>query len=191
MKKIVVLLTGFILLGVSLASAAPATPTKKILNPRVVSAVKATTITYQGAKIFIPAGTTLMLGTYEDGSIVIRGMHIDGVKVDNGTIIAKGPVVLSVHPATQVITVTRGEDVKVLDTNGRMAALSAGASISLADIRTTVAPVEEVTDSKRQEAVEYDDLPAFVADTQTDSVASEQATQDVIETEEVLSPSAP
>ncbi len=190
MRKIFVLLTGFILLGISFASAAPGKQANKILNPRIVSAAKATTITYQGTKIFIPAGTTLLLGTYEDGSIVIRGMNIDGVKVDNGTIIAKGPVLLSVQPQTQVITVTRGNDVKILDTNGRMAALSAGASVSLADIRTTVAPVEIATVVQPQEAV-ADELPAFVADTQTDSVVSEQATQDVIETEEVLSPSAP
>ena len=37
----------------------------------------------------------------------------------------------------------------------------------------------------------YAILPSFVAESETTSTASEQATQDVYETEEVLSPSAP
>ncbi len=197
MKKIILLLTGFILFTAICVKAAPTGKLNKIHNSRVVSVAKDTTMTYAGIKIFIPAGHTLILGQADDGSIIIRGLNLNGVKVGDGTISAPGSVLLSVQPDTQVITVNRGTDVKIQDANGRTASLSAGASISAADIRTSTASVTggnpttaASVDTNHQEAV-TGDIPAFVAESETNSAASEQATQDVVETEEVLSPSAP
>ena len=193
MKKALLFLTTLILLGNGVLCAAPAKQGNKITNLRIVQSSKDTTVMYSGIKFFIPAGQTIILGKNVDGSVILRGNHLKNVKIDEGILSSTGFVLLTIRPQTQVITVTRGDGITVQDANGRTAFLSQGASVSTNDIRTTVFPSTSVTQSTKVESNTQDqeEAPAFVAETQVSSAASEQATQDVYETEEVLSPSAP
>lgn len=214
MKKVIAALFVICFVGTTLAVAAP-TQQNKITNTRIVQASKDTTLTYNGVKVFVPAGQAIILGQNSDGSIVVRGQNLNGVKIGEGTISAQGPVVLSVQPQTNVITVNRGADVEVTDGNGRTAALSQGASVSGKDIRVATVPTvaalttsttnnkaeaskapaaqaatnktTAATTSKDTEVVETE-LPAFVSNAIIESAATEQAAQNV---EETLSPSAP
>ena len=136
--------------------------------------------------MFVPAGQTIILGQASDGTVIVRGQNLVGVKLDNGTITAPGLIILSVAPKTHVITVNRGNGVLVRDAHGRTAELSRGASVSARDIRVSTVPPVVLTSSQTQDDVSS--LPSFVAQNQTTSAASEQAAQDV---EETLSPSSP
>lgn len=177
MKKTVLLLTGFMLLATTFVAAAPAANT--ISRPRIVSTAKNTTITYQGIKIFIPAGHTLVLGQSSDGSIILRGNNLQGIKIGDQVISSTGPVLLSVQPDTQVITVNRG----TADIVNPVSAPAATAAANTTNHNTAAA--------EQAPTAAEDELPAFVAESEMSNTAAEQATQDVIETEEVLSPSAP
>ena len=205
MKKIAVCIIGMLCLGATFVAAQAA---NKITNTRILQATKDTTITYVGVKIFVPAGQTVVVGQSGNGSIILRGQNLQGVQVGQGTLSARGPVLLTVQPDTQVIRVVQGNNVQVTDGNGRTAEISAGAAVSAKDIRaevgsmlpTTVVTVvaeEEVvtepqkTDSKpvevEQEEGEFE-VPAFVAATSASETSIEQSVQNV---EDTLSPSAP
>ena len=205
MKKIAVCIIGMLCLGATFVAAQAA---NKITNTRILQATKDTTITYVGVKIFVPAGQTVVVGQSGNGSIILRGQNLQGVQVGQGTLSARGPVLLTVQPDTQVIRVVQGNNVQVTDGNGRTAEISAGAAVSAKDIRaevgsmlpTTVVTVvaeEEVvtepqkTDSKpvevEQEEREFE-VPAFVAATSASETSIEQSVQNV---EDTLSPSAP
>ena len=205
MKKIAVCIIGMLCLGVTFVAAQAA---NKITNTRILQATKDTTITYAGVKIFVPAGQTVVVGQTSNGSIVLRGQNLQGVRVGEGTLAARSPVLLIVQPNTQVIRVVQGNNVQVTDGNGRTAEISAGAAVSAKDIRaevgsmlpTTVVTVvaeEEVvtepqkTDSKpvevEQEEREFE-VPAFVAATSASETSIEQSVQNV---EDTLSPSSP
>ncbi len=208
MKRVIAVLSVFGLLGTTLAVAAPAKQANKITHTRIVQANKDTTLTYNGVKVFVPAGQSIILGQNSNGTIVVSGQNLSGVKIGEGTISAQGPVVLLVQPQTNVITVNRGRDVQVTDSNGRTAALSQGASVSAKDIRANTVPIVEANQAnskpaatkaaanKAESAAQVttntnevaDALPNFVADSVVESAANEQAAQDV---EETLSPSAP
>ena len=205
MKKIAVLIVGMALLGPAFAVAAPIGPTNKITNTRILQATKDTTITYAGVKVFVPAGQSVLLGQSSDGSVILRGHDLDGVKVGQGTLTAQGPVVLTVQPDSQVIRVVQGKSVLVTDGNGRTAEISSGAAVSAKDIRADVGSVspatlvtvvkEEVVVKPQKATIQTDatedatfEVPAFVAATSTSSAATEQAVQDV---ETTLSPSTP
>ena len=205
MKKIAVCIIGMLCLGATFVAAQAA---NKITNTRILQATKDTTITYVGVKIFVPAGQTVVVGQSGNGSIILRGQNLQGVQVGQGTLSARGPVLLTVQPDTQVIRVVQGNNVQVTDGNGRTAEISAGAAVSAKDIRaevgsmlpTTVVTVvaeEEVvtepqkTDSKpvevEQEEGEFE-VPAFVAATSASETSIEQSVQNV---EDTLSPSSP
>ena len=205
MKKIAVCIIGMLCLGATFVAAQAA---NKITNTRILQATKDTTITYAGVKIFVPAGQTVVVGQSGNGSIILRGQNLQGVQVGQGTLSARGPVLLTVQPDTQVIRVVQGNNVQVTDGNGRTAEISAGAAVSAKDIRaevgsmlpTTVVTVvaeEEVvtepqkTDSKpvevEQEEGEFE-VPAFVAATSASETSIEQSVQNV---EDTLSPSSP
>ena len=208
MKKIAVCIIGMLCLGATFVAAQAA---NKVTNTRILQATKDTTITYAGVKIFVPAGQTVVVGQTTSGNIILRGQNLQGVQVGEGTLSARGPVLLTVQPDTQVIRVVQGNNVQVTDGNGRVAEISAGAAVSAKDIRAdvgsmlpatvvTVVAQEEVVAAPQQaakpvvvaEQVEEDDsfeLPAFVAATSsTSQAAAEQAVQNV---EDTLSPSAP
>ena len=209
MKKIAVCIISMLCLGATFVAAQTA---NKVTNTRILQAAKDTTITYAGVKIFVPAGQTVVVGQTTGGNIILRGQNLQGVQVGEGTLSARGPVLLTVQPDTQVIRVVQGNNVQVKDGNGRVAEISAGAAVSAKDIRAdvgsmlpatvvTVAAQEEVVAVPQQtaakpvvvaaEQVEEDDsfeLPAFVAATSTSQAAAEQAVQNV---EDTLSPSAP
>ena len=103
MKKIVVLLISLFVATVAMAQAST-----KVTKTRIVQATKDTTVTYAGVKIFVPQGKTIVLGQNADGSVVLRGQDISGVKINDATVSFQGTAVLSVNPQSNVITVTRG-----------------------------------------------------------------------------------
>ena len=207
MKKIAICIIGMLCLGATFVAAQTA---NKVTNTRILQAAKDTTITYAGVKMFVPTGQTVVVGQTTGGNIILRGQNLQGVQVGEGTLSARGPVLLTVQPDTQVIRVVQGNNVQVTDGNGRVAEISAGAAVSAKDIRAdvgsmlpatvvTVVAQEEVVAVPQQaakpvvvaEQVEEDDsfeLPAFVAATSTSQAAAEQAVQNV---EDTLSPSAP
>ena len=228
MKK-VLLTTLVCALAAAGLSAAPTAQPAKITNTRIVQAAQDTTLHYGGVKVFVPKGQTIILGQNPNGSIVLRGQNLKGVKVADASITAPGAAVLAVNPQNSVITLSKGSNIQVTDVNGRTAEVSQGASVSAKDIRTSTTPTLTATAqsdaNKAQKAVakaqakaakaqakaeakaakeaaanqvatatdtvEINDVPAFVAASQTSETATEQATQNVDETENGLSPSAP
>ena len=162
--------------------------TSKITNTQVVRNAKDKTFKYAGIKMFVPAGQTLMLGQFVNGSVMVRGQNLEGVKIGKGTISALGPVILVVQPHTQVITVVQGNGVRVMDGNGRTAELSKGASVSAIDIRTNVTrPLRPAFPETKDESVANINSNVLATLDMKETTAREQATQDI---EETLSPSA-
>ena len=151
--------------------------------------------------MFVPAGQTVLLGTVADGSVLLRGQNLNGVKFGDGTISSQGPVFLSTQPGSESIRVVQGEGVMITDVNGLTAEVSSGVTVSTRDIRLDVSGLSVVTAGTTstqqvhaptkvvaQKADTADDVPAFVAVTQISSAATEQAAQNV---EDTLSRSAP
>ncbi len=196
MKRIVLCAMGLVLTTTGFVQAATA-KTVKITNTRLIQAVKNTTITYGGVRIFVPAGQAIILGQYSDGAIVVRGKNLNGIKLDNSTISSRGDCVLNYEPQTHRLEVARAESVTVQDANGKTAVLSQGAAVTASDILVPVGTkpsVETVKTASVAQVQQQDtstvDVPDFVAESETSSAASEQASQDVEETEKVLSQSA-
>lgn len=213
MKKILVMLFAFSLLGATQVIAATNTETAKVSNTRIVKADKDTNLTYGKVKFFVPAGQALVLGQVDNGSVLVRAARLEGVKIGKATIDSKLPVALYVDPATNAIIVDQGKDVQLVDNNGRTAVMSQGAAVSGEDIRLSVPrsflvtlPLSWQTKSQfvnpnpthnnnkvNQTVVtpeaEGETYPDFLSDDEIlSSTAYEQAVQDV---EDSLSPSAP
>ena len=208
MKKIVLLWVSFFVATVAVAQGFA-----KVTNTRIVQATKDTTVTYAGVKIFVPQGKTVILGQNENGSVVLRGQNVSGVKINNATVSFPGTAVLSINPQNNVVLVSRGEQVSITDGNGRTAVLSQGASVSTLDVRvaglaaenpqvtgktqkttkakgTKTSTQTKVAQPSQEGTDTVTELPAFVAQSVISSSASEQAAQDVKETEETLSNSS-
>ena len=134
MKKILVMLFAFSLLGATQVVAATNTETVKVSNTRIVKADKDTNLTYGKVKFFVPAGQALVLGQVDNGSVLVRAARLEGVKIGKATIDSKLPVALYVDPATNAIIVDQGKDVQLVDNNGRTAVMSQGAAVSGEDI---------------------------------------------------------
>ncbi len=199
MKKIVVLLVGVVLCAF-VANAQTAKKKKiTITNTQIVTAPQQTiTVKYAGVNITVPQGQTVLLGQRSDGAIVVRGKNLSNVQINQGVISTDGYSVFSVQPESNVIFLNRGSELTIQDPTGTKSTIYPGQAVSAehADITSVTAPALQA--AAAQEAAVADevaealgDVPAFVAGNETTSTASEQATQDVRETEEVLSPSAP
>ncbi len=136
MKKIAVLLAtvalGFVVVPIRAAG--------NITSVKSTPAAKGTTNTYAGVPVFVPAGQTVVLESSSKDGIVLKGQNLKGVKVGDGTISVPGPVVFLVQPSTQAVRIIKGNGVKITDSNGRTVELSAGASVSMKDIRQHVRP---------------------------------------------------
>lgn len=222
-KKQFILALGLLIGITTFATAGFAQTSAKITNTRIVQATKDTTVTYAGVKVFVPQGSTVILGQDGNGAVVVRGKNVSGVKINNATVSFPGAAVLSVNPQSNVITVNRGDQVSVTDGNGRTAVLSQGASVSALDVRVSATSENSQATAKMQKAVAKEqkkiakeeakaakadaktqtspsatqeatdtatELPAFVASTVVSSAASEQAAQNVEETEKTLSDAA-
>lgn len=190
MKKIAVLWTAVVL---SLIFPICANAIEKITKPQIVQATESTTVTYSGIPVFVPAGQTVILGSYSKGAISLRGQNLNGVKVGDGTIAASGPVILSIQPTTQVVQIEKGNNIKITDKNGRTAELSTGATVSMKDVRKsgrTSVPAQAVSVAQTKKAVPatkskhviFDDdtnaeIFAFVAAAEASAAALEQKVQ--------------
>ncbi len=199
MKKLVVLLVSVVLCAF-VANAQTAKKKKiAITNTQIVTAPQqAVTVKYAGVNITVPQGQTVLLGQRSDGSIVVRGKNLSNVQINQGVISTEGYSVFSVQPESNVIFLNRGSELTIQDPTGTKSTIYPGQAVSAerADITSVTAPALQA--AAAQEAAVANELsealgevPAFVAENETTSAASEQATQDVTETEEVLSPSAP
>ncbi len=214
MKKIVTLVVGLVFAGATFVSAA----TQKAA-PRVIKSTQDTTLNYAGVEIFVPAGQAVVLGQDDNGSIVVRGSDLNGVRVGDGSISSNGPATVSYVPQAGIIMVHTGNGVLVTDPNGRTAELSQGAAVTAKDIRIPAGPTldslrirvegraavltntlplqkEQKKPAKQESQAPLTDedgnwIPAFVAESEVPSAAYEQAGWDVVETEQVLSTSAP
>jgi len=151
--------------------------TTKYKNGSVVTLDGAadTNVNYNGVKLFIPQGVSAVISQTANGSVIVSGDDFRGVKVYNYTVQATGASSFSVSPKTQAISVRSGS-LQVADKAGKTTTVNAGYSL-------TSKPVASAAD----ETV----VPAFVADELAGSTVSQQATQNVAETESTLSPSAP
>ncbi len=201
MRNIILVVMFLLVLDSTWAVSFPTKKAYKFVHTRIVQASKDTALTYKGVQVFVPAGQAIILGQTEQGSIIVRGRDLAGVKIGEGTILARGPVILFVDPQTNVIDVSRGEEVYVTDSQGRTAALSQGAFVSMKDIRISTAraavqtsptPAKPnatvATPAVKSAKTQATAWPSFIADTIIENTATEQAAQDV---EETLSPSAP
>ena len=183
MKRNIALVFGALLMVASAQAAVTVEANGKVTNYNSGSVVSATgnmdtTVTYNGVKIFIPKGVKVTVKQAANGDVTVEGSNFAGVKINNATVNATGNASFSVNPSTQVITVNQGY-ITVTDPNGKTAGVAKGASVSAKNVVQASAAASSA-----------DEVPAFVAATAVSSTVSEQATQNVYETE-TLSPSAP
>ncbi|MBP5429436.1 MAG: hypothetical protein J6Y25_00895 [Elusimicrobiaceae bacterium] len=214
MKKIVALVVGLVLTGATFVFAA----TQKAA-PRVIKSTQDTTLNYAGVEIFVPAGQAVVLGQDDNGSVVVRGSDMNGVRIGEASISSNGPATVSYVPQAGIVMVHSGNGVLVTDPDGRTAELSQGAAVTARDIRipagptleslrirvegraavlTNTLPLQKEQKKPAKQEAQYplmDEnenwIPAFVAESEIPSAAYEQAERDVLETEGVLSTSAP
>lgn len=197
MKKIVAV-SMLVLLGSTFVAAAPGFAGTKIANSQLIQATQDTTVNFAGSKVFVPKGQTIILGQRSNGAIVIRGRNLQGVKLDNAAISTQGNTVVSYYPSSNVAFLNRGETMTITDALGRTATVDQSGAIATNDAAVNSNTVEAIQEQAKAEAAQaaaelgdVTELPAFVASTETSSAASEQASQNVEETEKTLSPSAP
>ena len=198
MKKIAVAVCMAVFLGSTFAVAAPGFAGKKIRNSKLVQATKDTTVDFVGVKVFVPQGQTVILGQRENGSIVVRGLNLKGLKFNDATLYTDGYTVMSYYPSSNIAFLHRGNTMTITDPSGNTATVANEGAIATnnANINSnTVAALrEQAKEESTQVAQELGEdiaLPAFVAQTATSEAAAEQATQNVEETESTLSPSTP
>ncbi len=194
MKKIVVL---FGIMACLALTASAQTKQKKItiFNTRIVQALQTTTLKYAGVNITVPQGRTVILGQRSDGSIVIRGKDLSNIQIGDSIISTQGYSVFSVEPQSNVVFLNRGTELTLQDPAGTTATIYPGQAVSADNAAVTSETAPALQAAAAQEAAAAaalaEEVPAFIAESETSSTASEQATQDVTETEETLSPSAP
>ena len=192
MKKIFVVIVSVLACSVMTVAATSATKVGKLKNGRIVQAVQPTTVTYAGVKIFVPKGQTVLLGQRDNGSIVIRGLNIDRVQLDDAFLSTKGYSIVSYQPSTRIAFLNHGDMMTVTDAAGETASVSGQGAISTTNTAVNSNTVAELQEQAKQDAQEVvgtlDQMAVLTGDAIAVSAANEQAVQDV---EETLSPSAP
>lgn len=197
MKKMTVVALAMLLAGSTMAVAAPGFSGKKIPS-QIIQATQNTTVSVAGTQIYVPQGQTVIVGQRENGAILVRGRDLSNVKLNDAAISTQGNTVLSYYPTSNVAFLNRGETMTVTDALGHSSTVAQSGAISTTDAAVnsdnTASMKAQAEAEAAQAAVELaeylDEVPAFVA-TSDDSAATEQAVQNVEETEGVLSPSAP
>jgi len=162
----------------------------------VVDGMEDTEVNYAGVKIFVPAGTKVIISQDSEGNIIVRGMSISGVKIGGSTISSRGECTFSVQPKSLVVAVQQGT-IRLTDKQGRSAAYGQGTSVSAKTGETIegVLKTKTLSEKKKQEGTsddedEDEDIPEYVAEDSLNDTESQQATKDVKENK-ILSPSAP
>ena len=180
MKKIVVAVCMSVLLGSTFAVAAPGFAGQKITNSKIVQARKDTTVDFAGSKIFVPQGQTVIIGQLSDGSIVIRGLNLNNVQINNSRLSTQGFSIVSYQPTSNVAFLNKGESMTVTDPAGVTATVAENGAISTVDATVTSETVPELKAQAQAQVAavaealeEGEALPAFVAATETSSAASE------------------
>lgn len=135
----VILFISLIVFGTAFLGAEPAGATNKLKNTRQIEATEDTTVSYGGLKIFVPAGEKISLGKTKK-EVVIQADKLNGVKVGPATLTTNQAAIVTVKPKETLFTVAQGENVQIVDENGRMASLSKGTSVDGKDIRTITYP---------------------------------------------------
>lgn len=194
MKKSVAVLVAFFLAGTTLAVAATAKSAGQIKNTKIVQANQDLTLNYFGTPIFVPKGRTIILGQRPNGSIVIRGLNIDSVKVGPGTFSTEGYSVVSYQPKNNVIFLNRGNWLTLTDPHGERATVKEKGAILATNAKINSDTVEELAKEGQKDAaqavsdLQNDGDASLLANGFEENLAAQQAVQDV---EETLSPSAP
>lgn len=214
MKKVIVVLTAVFFVGTSSAVAAPAKSAGKIKNTKIVQATQDLKLNYLGTPISVPRGQVLLLGERPNGSIVIRGLNMDQIKVGPGTFSTEGYSVVSYQPKTNVVFLNRGKWLTLRDPQGETATVQEKGAILATNAKVNSNTLEDLRIAAQQDAeeasadlqggkVSKNDNPApatqEIADNEGDTfpssmdnvledVAYQQASNDV---ETTLSPSAP
>ena len=121
MRKAVMFVVGLLTLSINLAVAASTKSAGKIKNTKIVQATQDLKFDYLGTPIFVPKGQVLLLGERPNGSIVIRGLNMDQIKVGPGTFSTEGYSVVSYQPKTNVVYLNRGKWLTLKDPHGETA----------------------------------------------------------------------
>ena len=205
---------GLLAFSTTLAVAAPAKSAGKIKNTKIVQATQDLKLNYLGTPISVPRGQVLLLGERPNGSIVIRGLNMDQIKVGPGTFSTEGYSVVSYQPKTNVVFLNRGKWLTLRDPQGETATVQEKGAILATNAKVNSNTLEDLRIAAQQDAeeasadlqggkVSKNDNPApatqEIADNEGDTfpssmdnvledVAYQQASNDV---ETTLSPSAP
>ena len=120
---------------------------------------------------------------------------MSNIQIGDSIISTQGYSVFSVEPQSNVVFLNRGTELTLQDPAGTTATIYPGQAVSADNAAVTSETAPALQAAAAQEAAAAaalaEEVPAFIAESETSSTASEQATQDVTETEETLSPSAP
>ena len=144
-----------------------------------------TVVNYNGVKVSVPQGQQVSVREGSNGTVIVSGTDMNGVKINDQEINSFGSTVLVYSPDNQQIQATRGT--AQITSNGKT--ITVGAQQQAVAQKTETA---KQTASKTT-AVETVEAPAFVSADIVTNVAEEQTAQDVEETEAAceLSPSTP
>ena len=140
-------------------------------------------VNYNGISIFVPKGTKVVLVPSATNGVIITGNNIKGVQVYGMTLNASGRASVAVNSSRQTIVVRSGK-LQVTNQAGQVATISRGTVASANNISTLNKSTQAAA------AVAPVAVDGFVAN-DFSNVNTQQATQNVEEEKEVLSPSAP
>lgn len=192
MKKVVAVLFAFFFVGTNLAVAATAKSAGQIKNTKIVQASQDLELDYLGTPIFVPKGQTVILGERPNGSIVIRGLNIDGAKVGPGTFSTEGYSVVSYQPKGNLIFLNRGKWLTLRDPHGETVTINEKGAVLANNAKINSNTLPELKEAAKEEAASVAadlqgdaDADLFVNPDSPENTAAQQAIEDV------LSPSAP
>ena len=194
MKKVIIMLFAMFFTGTTLAIAAPAKSAGKIKNTKIVQATQNLKFEYLGTPISVPQGQVILLGERPNGSIVIRGLNMDQIKVGPGTFSTEGYSVVSYQPETNVVYLNRGKWLTLKDPHGETATVQEKGAISARNAKVNSNTLEDLRLAAQNDAAQAsEDLnglndPFARQDSILEDIVYQQASNDV---EATLSPSAP
>ena len=147
----------------------------------VVDGSADTTVDYNGITVFIPKGTKAVLSPAVNKGLIITGNNMKGVQVYGMTLSSAGRASITVNRNSETISVRSGS-VQAQNKAGQVATIARGTVVSANNIAalSSVNPGANAVVS----------IDSFVADSLADTNA-QQASRNVKEEQEVLSPSAP
>jgi uncharacterized cupin superfamily protein len=140
-------------------------------------------VDYNGINIFVPKGTKVVLVPSASNGVIITANNMKGVQVYGMTLNASGHASIVINRSRETIVVRSGK-LQVTNQAGQVATISRGTVASANNISTLNKSTQAAA------AVAPVAVDGFVAN-DFSNVNTQQATQNVEEEKEVLSPSAP